>query len=80
MFPQTPYFLYIYTKARQEEFNASMQHSLLVSRRIDQSSISSRLLSRLVVWVGSTLVMAGLYLLSRTRESTSSSLMRSYIG
>jgi hypothetical protein len=73
MFPQTPYFLYIYTKARQEEFYPSMQQPRLVGRSIEQPSIGSRLTERLVVWVGSTLVMVGLYILSRTRESTSSS-------
>jgi hypothetical protein len=80
MFPQTPYFLYIYAQARQEESSASMQQPRLVGRSIDQPSISSRLTARLVVWVGSTLVMAGLYLISRTRDPTNGNLMRCNIG
>jgi hypothetical protein len=80
MFPQTPFFLYIYTKARQEEFCDSRQQPRLVGRSIEQPSIRSRLTARLVVWVGSKLVMVGLYLLSRTRKSTSGNLIRSNIG
>lgn len=80
MFPQTPYFLYIYTKARQEEFYPSMQQPRLVCRSIEQPSIRSRLTERLVVWVGSTLVMVGLYLISRTRDPTNGNLMRCNIG
>jgi hypothetical protein len=68
MFPQTPYSLYVYQKARQEEFIKGNIHLYWVRRASSARPVVTDLPMRIIWWFGLRMVMLGLSMLERSRH------------
>lgn len=68
MFPQTPYSLYVYTQARQDEFCRGTVGVRLVDSNSPRGSFITQLAARFLVWLGQQMVTIGVNILECPSE------------